>query len=969
MAPSPISEDRVEQSNKNGSRKRGIRKRDRLRRVGRRLLVFRRRGGGRHSSSSSSSRRKSDPHASSYGAVDETRSREGQITDDDDDDVDDSSFVSLESTDRNEDDPAWMFWRSGELDLRVISVIEMLLRWTILLTSSFILGIEFASLRATVKTVLVYSIGAWALFLVLGIGLAIYKESFGSRVVTSFDEEEGRALLMRSHGEEALPRNELLTADGSFHSTTDDSQHSLIPQRDNVHPALNPFYIIDCNKVEKVFPNAAEAYKMETDYFSGDMMVLVRTPDVDDASLASPPGNALALQHMRGKQRRFEFQFQVRLRKIPTGTVFFSCDLMQPIKLGMVQKAFVSAAMSFVRSSNPSFNYSIQGSTSKEDGSIEIPHMAFPVQDGMNRVVATPPGEEPPRLGQSIEEDAESLKRRKKGIHIEWNLTDTFTFSLWSAYVDFLEWRVMMPGIRPFSLSSVIGAQPVYLTLYEIDGDKDKHYRKDMTMIAEFEMSHSNITGDPGTMALKMESNLRGSRSREFLAGSGEDPVQAARQLSSISPSTPVRKRLRRKRLFGKKSTAKALGSPNRQAQEDEAEGSDGESSLDGEIEERAADDAAAAHVEEECSPTEEADAVAAAELGEGIYVKSGDAVTLREGNDDYPLPSVVSMGGGFAVMQDQASSVVIIEKAGRSRRGKSGRSKLIRNGDTVLFKLVTKGRKGGDEMKYLSIHRGWWLKWVATAPTNNGHFTICTNEADFDSGRSGAKTPEIRLSYLTLGGAFWLRHRRWSKFSVGVAAEGSTTYGGRMLGLFSREKGLKGKLPQEAFVSDDPAEAVIVDEPVGNQNAWLQPLLLRAFEPFITGAPALQSVPPDAQGPLEEKPEVSLYLDEKNILFSDEDYQADAPVWVEMMNRTHRVPQLAYVVRVQGFPKSMVEERSQPEAFVKIRPGRELSKVMRAGLSWSPSPLPSRMQKNLEPFTEVAHELSSICCEDGDMV
>ena len=180
-------------------------------------------------------------------------------------------------------------------------------------------------------------------------------------------------------------------------------------------------------------------------------MVLVRTPDVDDSSLVSPLGNALALQHMRGKQRRFEFQFQVRLKKIPTGTVFFSCDLMQPIKLGLVQKAFVSAAMSFVRSSNPSFNYSIQGSVPKEDGSYEIPHMAFPVQDGMNRVVATPPGEEPPILGQSIEEDAESLKRRKKGIHIEWNLTDTFTFSLWSAYVDFLEWRVMMPGIRPFS--------------------------------------------------------------------------------------------------------------------------------------------------------------------------------------------------------------------------------------------------------------------------------------------------------------------------------------------------------------------------------------------------------------------------------------------------------------------------------------------------------------------------------------
>ena len=320
-------------------------------------------------------------------------------------------------------------------------------------------------------------------------------------------------------------------------------------------------------------------------------------------------------------------------------------------------------------------------------------------------------------MGTVIDEDAESLKRRKKGVKIEWNLEDTYTFSLWSAYVDFLDWRVLnLPGIRPFGLNSVIGNQPIYLTLYEIDEDKEKHNRNDMIMIAEFEMSNSTVMGKPGPVAQKW---LHKQKRKVFSQmAPASNPVSDELRLS-ISPKRQTSLEMDEaypgpsqwKRKFSKKSISMDSGlenppSPRPSLHSLDMDGSDTSVGGDGDV---AQDDAPTNHIERDATlAAEEAEADAAAELGEGIYVQSGDCITLREASDERPVPSFVTMGGGFAVLQEQTSSTIIIEKAGRSKRGKSGRSKLIKSGDTVLFKLVTKGRKGTDETRYLSIHRGW---------------------------------------------------------------------------------------------------------------------------------------------------------------------------------------------------------------------------------------------------------------------
>ena len=419
--PEPLPERKIDNKRKSTSR---------LRRVGRRLL-FRK---GSTSPSTGRVDSSTRPSSSSYGALQETERWHNRRTnrggDDDDEDVSLSSLPSLQhrqdeddEEEEKDDAPRWMFWHSNRSDMRLISNVEMYLRWIILLTGSFMLGVHFASLAAVVEKSLEYAAVAWITCVSLGILLATSsycpqenrrgRNRLAARRVgmmnSSFDEEEGRPLLslaeahsselggdLSDHGNNNS-KSELFVPEDATQSTgNDDSGYQSSGQfvkQVNVHPALEPYFVVDSHKVDRVLPNSDAMYKMDTDYFSGDMMVLIRTPDVDDATLPSPAANASAVQHLRSKQRRFEFQFQVKLKKVPTGTVYFSCDLTQKINLGMVQRAFVSAAMSFVRSSNPSFHYSIQGSTPNDDGTYERPHMAFPVQDGMNRVVATPPGQ------------------------------------------------------------------------------------------------------------------------------------------------------------------------------------------------------------------------------------------------------------------------------------------------------------------------------------------------------------------------------------------------------------------------------------------------------------------------------------------------------------------------------------------------------------------------------------------------
>lgn len=601
----------------------------------------------------------------------------------------------------------------------------------------------------------------------------------------------------------------------------------------------------------------------------------------------------------------------------------------------------------FVKTANPNLHYSISGTAEKPDGRWECPHIAFPIEEGMDRVVATPLGETPPALGQEIFEDEAAIKLRKK-TRIDWRTDVTYTLSLYSSYADFLNWRVVnLPGIKPFSISSLIGPQPMFLTLYELmdrgDGKPQKHhYRCNTINIMRLEMCNSAWC-------------RTGTATKAWLQ-SQDSEVAAANAIADIEKQVDV-------------ADDEASGADNGEMESDEESDGDNDST-DGLL-------MTGGRSQTVGFATADQSEGAAEELGEGIYLRSGDSLSLREllTEDDLQRgrsSGHLTNGGGFAVLQEQnAETTIVIEKAGKSRVRRNARasSKLIKSGDTVIFKLVARGRKADDaETKYLSIHRGWWLKWVSSAPTKNGYFTVHTHETEYaDRGDGALLPPETQSSYLTLGGSFSLRHKRWKQYRVGIASDPSTTYGGRMLGLHIPSKdgggsnlggGGGGKLDTNSGDEVETGRLDVDSQVPSKKGEWMRPLLLQAYESGSATGCGLQM-----KATLEDTSFEEIDDDNENTLsFSQDQYNMDVPAWVDVFNRTDRLRTHLYVVRVLP-PESLVspkndfcgdernsdEEKTDASSYVRLRSGRDLAEIMRAGLKWrNRAALPRRSRSSV---------------------
>ena len=641
------------------------------------------------------------------------------------------------------------------------------------------------------------------------------------------------------------------------------------------HPSLSSIYVVDAFTGERILCNSSTPYRISNEWVEMDMLAMIRTPDADDENAVRGSAyNDEVSEHFRSRARRFEFQYQVKLKKKPVGKqLYFSCELDEPIKMGIVTKAFVSAAMAFVKSSNPNFHYNITGSKNRtSDGKYETAHSSFTVEGSLDRFVVTKPGEIPPKLGGDINEDPESIKRRKGGELTDWNTEDTYTMSIWSSYVDFLLWRVQkVPGIKPFGLASVIGTQPINLTMYLIDANLEggTHYRKDIDEVIKLELSNGEQVGV-------------GKEAKKWIKANSQG------QQHSISMDSVE---------FDEQNIKHpALGLSETMDEMDEMD----------------------------------KDTADAAELGEGIYLRSGDSVLLREFllEDEKSTACTVVNGGGFAVLSKR-NVPVIIEKSKRSQK-----NKLIKSGDTVMFKMI-QNKTGTDEIetRYLTIHRGWWLKWVTSMPSKNGHFTILTHEMELSE--KALPTDETQSSFLTLGGSFSLRHKRWSRYAVGVSAEPSTDFGGRMLSLYNSKRNNKGSLVEEerlqtAYQSEDDGEMDKEILSIG-EVGWIKPLVLCAQDPqgLICTSP--------------KSPTNTFLFDDSKIepqtpnglklTFSSDHSRADVPAWIELMDREQRVRQLAYVVRIVHRDPTTNKTKGE-EAFTRLKCGKNLARIMSIGKS-----------------------------------
>jgi hypothetical protein len=75
-----------------------------------------------------------------------------------------------------------------------------------------------------------------------------------------------------------------------------------------------------------------------------------------------------------------------------------------------------------------------------------------------------------------IESDASSKARRSYKKKIDWDVSNTYSMSFYSMYIDFPSWSIVrLPGGRDMHLSLFWGDALASVVMYEHQGSKDKH--------------------------------------------------------------------------------------------------------------------------------------------------------------------------------------------------------------------------------------------------------------------------------------------------------------------------------------------------------------------------------------------------------------------------------------------------------------------------------------------------------------
>ena len=733
--------------------------------------------------------------------------------------------------------------------------------------------------------------------------------------------------------------------DGSKNETEEEEEAPL------PHPDLDPLLVVDGPSSRRLVPNTGR-FRLDNDLFSGDMVFMIRTPDVDNPKARKgTPMNDSYVEYFRGKQRRFEMQFQLKLKRIPQGKVYFACELDEPVKMGVLQKAFVGASMAFVKkmSAKDSFHYSISGQKPEPNGRYEKPHMSFTVDGSMDRIVVTKPGEEPPQLEDVIHEEPDSVKRRKKGESIEWNTNDTYTMALWSAYFDFLDWRcINLPGIRPFSLSSVVGPQHINLTLYDMPNYKtvDKHYRCELINAVAIEIGHRTETNQgSGTTKYLADSQKKKMRKKK-------QQQEQQRKMKEKNAQAKAKRELEEsKRDPDKESTpTQAVVTPGPTNEEVSAVDTKEDDVLLVEDLDRCEDEEGNAEV-----PEGIIDAVKDIECG--LYLRTHEPVAVQL----YPPASDSAHGamtqvGGFAIAQQSCLASVVFDKVteGKRRGSKTKRSNKtptpLKSGDVVSVKLVSAdGQDAVDEsdVKHLVVHRGWWLKWTTIPSKKNGTFTIRavahSEDADVPNAASGTNgSSTIPNDPIHLGDPFVMCHNQKDEYHVGISTDDSPTYGGRILGLYSgggtivprRDRLLSEDDDKHSRSSSVEEEAAIVS-PSKEDSQWLEPVV------FAANLPTVETWTPPSS-PVNSK---RLPSSMSSITLADEDGTLqrpveqkditdhfDLPIWVEMMDRTERRPQVAFVVRSVLVEQDDAATDPKTMPFMRLRTGREVADLMKIG-------------------------------------
>mmetsp|Transcript_1402 Transcript_1402/g.2909 ORF Transcript_1402/g.2909 Transcript_1402/m.2909 type:complete len:1285 (-) Transcript_1402:132-3986(-) len=323
-------------------------------------------------------------------------------------------------------------------------------------------------------------------------------------------------------------------------------------------------------------------------------------------------------------------------------------------------------------------------------------------------------------------------------------------------------------------------------------------------------------------------------------------------------------------------------------------------------------------------------------DLNGGMYLRNGDVISMSQAGqggggdiDSFGADVCVTDGGGFAILQEDQVNIKISKALLSNRQSKkreSNESNFIRSGDFVTISLVGQDPSAADgDTKFLSTHRGWFLKWVNNISKNNGVFIIqCVEDTDsmntvFESGETIIMDDSVR-QLVAIGSPFILRHRKWDDFIIGVRDESSAKFGGRLLAL----------LNSSHYNSNEIGDGSRVSDP---SNPWVKPLVLCAHLAPCGGLPSPKRIAA-ANNVAAFSAQDS---DDLNYRQIPENCIVDITGWIEMVDRRKRKRQLAYVVRCRTkIPQdadntddentNIAQEHS---SFFTLRTGMELAPIV----------------------------------------
>jgi len=201
--------------------------------------------------------------------------------------------------------------------------------------------------------------------------------------------------------------------------------------------------------------NTQSPIPFETDLFQGEVLFLVKP--------SKPEEDPYWHDRMFSKKKRRIFvQLQGKFKRKPVGTVYAGSEVSDPMKLGLVTKGICSILLKLVESFNSNVHYSYGDAK-------EFAHIVVPAYTFFENIVATPPGQEAPAMGDSFGESKESKAARKAGKGFgEWNTEDTYSLEFYSMYIDLAMWKLVnLPVSRDIGLGSFWGNSFLRIVMYE----------------------------------------------------------------------------------------------------------------------------------------------------------------------------------------------------------------------------------------------------------------------------------------------------------------------------------------------------------------------------------------------------------------------------------------------------------------------------------------------------------------------